>query len=312
MTKTYTIEDQPLVSVIMNCYNGEKYMQEAIESVYAQKYKNWEIIFWDNASTDGSAQIANAYNSKFKYFLGEKTIPLGAARNKALEQCSGEYIAFLDCDDLWLPDKLLMQIPLFENNKIGIVISNVLYFSSNRRGKKLYSLRKPPIGKVFKKLLENYYIAMPTVIIREESLHSLDFWFDPQFNLIEDFDFFTRICYEWELGYVDSVQAKYRIHENSFTFIQRNNFSVEYKTLINKYNKIIPEFTHLYKKQIYCLNRIIDWLDAQALARNGSFKKASKKIKQYSFDSIKWFAKFSLISLPFIRKLFVKKLLNRI
>ena len=71
----------PLVSVIVNCFNGERYLKEAIESVYAQSYDNWEIIFWDNASTDGSAKIAKSYDKKLKYFLAEKTVCLGEARN---------------------------------------------------------------------------------------------------------------------------------------------------------------------------------------------------------------------------------------
>ena len=63
---------QPLVSVIMNCYNGEKYLREAIDSIYAQTYTNWEIIFWDNASTDNSAEIAKLSDSRLKYFYGEE------------------------------------------------------------------------------------------------------------------------------------------------------------------------------------------------------------------------------------------------
>ena len=62
------MNNQPLVTIIMNCYNGEKYLKEAIDSVYNQTYDNWEIIFWDNASTDKSAEIAKSYNSKIRYF----------------------------------------------------------------------------------------------------------------------------------------------------------------------------------------------------------------------------------------------------
>ena len=118
MIKKNKIDNELLVSVIMNCYNGEKYLREAIDSVYSQTYKDWEIIFWDNASTDRSAEIAKSYNSKLKYFRGEKTIPLGAARNKALEKCSGDYVAFLDCDDLWMEDRLKKQMELMLRKKI--------------------------------------------------------------------------------------------------------------------------------------------------------------------------------------------------
>jgi len=305
-------KDQPLVSVIMNCYNGEKYLRESIDSVYAQTYDNWEIIFWDNASTDNSAEIAGSFNDKLKYYYGENYISLGAARNNAIEQCSGEYIAFLDCDDLWLPDKLRLQIPLFDKDRIGIVISNVIYFSSNNREKILYRFRKPPTGNVFEKLLENYYIAMPTVIIRIESLLSLDHWFDPRFNLIEDLDLFLRICYKWELGYVDSILSKYRIHNQSCTSKQREKNIIEHKVFLNKINGTIPGFAQQYDKQINCLNRNICWLEAQELAFDRNFKKATEKIEEYAFDSIKWFVKYSLLSIPYIRFKFIKRLLHRI
>ena len=96
----------PLVSIIMNCYNGEKFLKEAIDSIYAQTYSNWEIIFWDNASTDDSACIAKSYDDRLKYHLAQETTPLGEARDLALKKINGKYISFLDCDDIWLPKKL--------------------------------------------------------------------------------------------------------------------------------------------------------------------------------------------------------------
>ena len=85
----------PLVSVIMNCYNGSSYLGKAIDSVYAQTFSNWEIIFWDNASTDESGTIARSYDERLKYFRTEKNSPLGEARNSALSKVSGKYIGFL-------------------------------------------------------------------------------------------------------------------------------------------------------------------------------------------------------------------------
>ena len=93
----------PIVSVIMNCYNSARYLREAIDSVYAQTYKKWEIIFWDNASTDNSAAIARSYDDKLKYFKSEANVPLGKARNWAIEKAQGKYVAFLDDADLFHP-----------------------------------------------------------------------------------------------------------------------------------------------------------------------------------------------------------------
>ena len=93
------LEENISVSIIMNCFNGEEFLVEAIDSVFNQTYTDWEIIFFDNASTDGSREIAKSYGSKLKYFRINKTVPLGEARNKAITNASGKYLAFLDCDE---------------------------------------------------------------------------------------------------------------------------------------------------------------------------------------------------------------------
>ena len=96
-----------LVSILMNCYNGEKYLEEAINSVLNQTYKNWELIFWNNRSNDSSEKIINKIkDSRIKYFLSEIHTSQYEARNKGLEKCSGEFIAFLDVDDYWHPENL--------------------------------------------------------------------------------------------------------------------------------------------------------------------------------------------------------------
>src|SRR5829696_2506866 len=107
----------PLVSVIMNCFNGEKYLREAIDSVLAQSYTNWEIIFWDNQSTDDSARIVRSYRDpRLKYFYAPTHLPLYGARNHAIDRAAGELIAFLDVDDWWIPSKLEQQVPLFADS----------------------------------------------------------------------------------------------------------------------------------------------------------------------------------------------------
>ena len=99
-------KEEPLVSVVINCYNGERFLKKAIDSVYAQSYQNWEIIFWDNRSEDKSAEIFKSYNDKrFKYFYAKKHTSLYKARNLAIKESSGELLAFIDTDDLWEKNK---------------------------------------------------------------------------------------------------------------------------------------------------------------------------------------------------------------
>ena len=103
--------DQPLVSVVINCFNGEKYLRQAIDSVINQTYKNWELIFWDNQSKDDTAKIFKSYkNPKLKYFYSPEHTTLYKARNLAMKNCKGEFISFLDSDDWWVPEKLEKQI----------------------------------------------------------------------------------------------------------------------------------------------------------------------------------------------------------
>ena len=98
---------EPLVSVIINCRNGEKYLKKCITSVIKQKYKNWEIIFFDNDSKDKSKNILNLYkNRRIRYFKSNKLLKLYHARNIAISKAKGSYITFLDVDDWWLKKNL--------------------------------------------------------------------------------------------------------------------------------------------------------------------------------------------------------------
>ena len=96
--------NEPLVTILMNCYNGEKYLKDSLNSLISQSYKNWELIFWDNQSNDRSKKIFDTFNdARLKYYKAQNHEKLYVARNQALSKAKGEYIAFLDVDDLWEP-----------------------------------------------------------------------------------------------------------------------------------------------------------------------------------------------------------------
>ena len=109
--------NKPLVSIVMNCFNGEKFLKRALKSIINQRYYNWELIFWDNLSTDQSKNIFLSFDDKrLKYFCSKKFKKLYDARNDALEKCNGKYISFLDVDDCWLEEKLNKQVELLVNH----------------------------------------------------------------------------------------------------------------------------------------------------------------------------------------------------
>ena len=147
MSKQYN--NQPLVSIIMNCYNGETFLCESIESVLSQTYKNWELIFWDNRSEDKSAKIFKSYNDKrFKYYCASKHTLLYEARNEAIKRSSGKFVAFLDTDDFWEKDKLELQMPLFEDSTVGVVYGNIFIINEKLNKKEIF-LRKKKTERIY-------------------------------------------------------------------------------------------------------------------------------------------------------------------
>ena len=100
------MRNKPLVSIIMNCYNGQKYLENSVRSVLKQTYRNWELIFWDNCSTDNSSKIIKKFKDKrIKYFRGNKLVNLYSARNLAVKKAKGIFVSFLDTDDWLIPSK---------------------------------------------------------------------------------------------------------------------------------------------------------------------------------------------------------------
>ena len=128
------MKNKNLVTIILNCYNGEKYLIEALKSIENQTYKNWELVFWDNLSTDKSKEILKSFkNKKFRYFKSKKHTSLYSARNLAIRKAKGEYISFLDCDDTWENNKLKKQIKLFEDKKVAVVYGNLFVKKNPKR-----------------------------------------------------------------------------------------------------------------------------------------------------------------------------------
>ena len=291
--------EKPLVSVIMNCFNGEAYLAEAIESVLAQTYENWEIILWDNQSTDSSPQIVKNYSDKrITYLRSNQFTSLGEARNEAIKVSRGELIAFLDVDDIWLPKKLELQVPLFNKSKVGIAICDTVFFNKRGDFKQLYKTDKPVTGNVFKELLRAYYISLETVIIRRSSLEKLTYWFDNRFSMIEEMDLLIRLSAICELAYVDEPLAKWRMHEKSWPFEKRSKFPLERRQLIETYSQIFPNFRTECAQEIAALERTIALEESIVHFEKKEMFMGRRKIKPFLFSNGKFTAFYILSYLP--------------
>ena len=278
---------KPLVSVIMNCRNSGKYLREAIDSVLAQTYSHWEIIFWDNQSTDDSSRIFKSYSDpRLRYFLAPEYTALGEARNLAMRQAKGEFIAFLDCDDLWFPQKLEKQIPLFSRDSVGLVICDTIFFNSKKDIRQLYKKEKPPTGHVFRELLGAYFISMETPVIRRAVLDGMDHWFDTRFEVIEEYDFFARLGCKWEVAYVDEVLAKWRVHGASWTWTKPELFPAETRLFLDKLRGLIPDFDAHYANEIHAVMVKVALQEAVVAWRSGDSGKARDILKPFLHESL--------------------------
>lgn len=208
---------QPLVSVIMNCYNGQTYLKEAIDSVYAQSYLNWEIIFWDNCSTDRSADIAKSYGEKLKYYRSLENKPLGEARNNAMQVAMGKYIAFLDVDDIWQPDKLRQQVSLMEqDDDIALCYGSVEEIDEKGNHFKFF-LVKNKTGHLLENLLIQFDIHIIACLIRRDALKKDGLNFDTNLTASEEYCLFMQLALSNKIGVVPGIIAKYRVHKQSLT-----------------------------------------------------------------------------------------------
>jgi glycosyltransferase involved in cell wall biosynthesis len=248
---------EPLVSVIMNCYNGEKYLSQAIDSVLTQTYRNWEIIFWDNQSTDRSAQIARSYSdTRLKYFYAPSHTGLYEARNYAVAKAQGEFLAFLDVDDWWLPDKLTRQIPLFADPQVGLACANY-WVESERKRKRWLALRRPiPAGWALGELLRSYFIGLLTLVVRRSAFDSLDYPFDARFAIGGDRDLAIRLSMTWKLGSAPEPLAVYRLHGENQIVRNRRQIAEELSCWIGQMEKVeslrsLPEFRFVRHQLTY-------------------------------------------------------------
>ena len=224
-------DDKPLVSIIMNCFNGKQYLEEALKSVLDQTYENWELIFWDNKSEDESSDIFKKFkDNRFKYFLSDRHTTLCKARNLAIEKTKGDFLAFIDTDDMWLPNKLEKQIPLFKDNSVGLVYGNYWLFNKkNIIKKKIFSKQKLEKGKITEWLLKNYRVGILTILIRKKFIENSNEVFNLKYDLSSDFDFVIKFSTDYKFDCVQEPVAIYRQHEKQLSKNSLNQLIEEFR-----------------------------------------------------------------------------------
>lgn len=214
----------PKVSTIINVYNGERYIAEAINSVINQEYSNMEIIVIDDGSTDKTKAIVQKFVPHVTYIYQEN-LGIASAKNNGIENATGDFFAFLDADDLWTKEKTTIQLnQLLKDASLDMVFSFIEQFYSpelsEEERKRYYFPEKPSPG-----------IGSVTMIIRKESFNKVGL-FNSQWRKGIFNDWYLRAC---EIGLKSEVNpevfAKRRIHNNNHGIIHRDK-SVDYVRML--------------------------------------------------------------------------------
>lgn len=205
----------PRVSVIIPTYNRADLLAEAIDSVLGQSFQDFELLAVDDGSTDNTAELVASYGPPVRYIYQENR-GQGAARNAGLQTARGEYVAFLDSDDLWEPKKLALQVAtLDEKRECSLVYSDAYFFDGKTRQRQyLFSrLCRPYEGHVARELLHCNFIASPTPLLRRSVFELVGGFDERRPQLGEDWDLWLRVAAQAPIALVPEVLAGYRQHE---------------------------------------------------------------------------------------------------
>lgn len=230
----------PLVSVVMNCRNGERFVRETIDSVLRQTMGDWELVFWDNCSTDRTAEIVKGIaDPRIRYFLSDSDDTLGKARSRALAEATGRWVAFLDSDDIWHSDFLQRQLVVLEQTGAAMVYANAVSFYPDGR-EQLYSSNKGShIEEVdYRALALDYDMCISATMFARRVLRDLTYLVDPALMAGEEADLFIRIASRNLTVFNPDVLARYRVHPTSDTWTNSDNFIQDGKRMMSNFGKL--------------------------------------------------------------------------
>ncbi len=220
---------KPLVSVIIPAYNAQDMIGETLDSILAQTYRNLEIIVVDDGSTDQTAQVVQGYGSRVLYYYQKNSGGCAVPRNTGIERSSGDFLCFIDADDLMAPDRVALQVAFMERYpRVGLVFSD--YRNFNQDG--LYSEShfqtcprlRPQLRDRKELILENACLLLAqenfgiagSFLLRKDML-KFESGFEPTLRACEDFHFYFRLARHTPVGVINQVGMLRRLHADSMS-----------------------------------------------------------------------------------------------
>ncbi len=281
------------VSILMNGYNCEKFVVEAISSVVRQTYSNWEIVFVDNCSTDNTKPLIMAFDDvRIKYVNTPINIPLGEARSFGLEFCDGDFVCFLDTDDLWVASKLAEQLKLFHSfPDLKMVYTGGEFIDES--GDVIGEFIPKAIGDdVFEQQLVRYEVNQQSVMIR----NNFSFEIDKSKKYSVDFSLFMPICAFHKVRAIKAKMIKYRLHSSNFSHNAGELEWLEQKDTLDAIFDNRPSLKSDYKKGYRHAYARVSYYKARYLFSIGENFSARKILFKHAFVGVFY---FSLLILSF-------------
>lgn len=228
-----------LVSVIIPVFNGAKYVGQAIYSALGQTYDNYEIIVADDGSTDDTAAVLNQFGDKITV-LRLNHAGICATRNAAIRESNGEFIALLDCDDLWEPEKLQKQMAYFKAHpELALVYSYSTNFTNETEGDVALVKKIDFEGNIFKDIFFKNSFANSTIVMRREAFDTVG-GYDESLKAMEDYELNLRISRKYKIGRVPESLVRRRIHPDSF---YTSGYDNQYTYQLPVYDKLLSDKT---------------------------------------------------------------------
>ena len=247
------MENKPLVSIIMPAYNAEKTIVESIESVLRQTYRNWELIVVNDGSKDSTSEVVLAINDERVRLIEQENGGVANARNNGINNSTGEYIAFLDSDDLWVEEKLERQLGTIEGGEHKMCFAKTWCFRENSNQTSDCFVNVSLDFDDRDKILIYDFIPILTVLLAKDVLDEVGY-FDETLRGVEDWDLWIRVLQKYDVVYLDEFLAKYRISSIGLSGNFEKHFIEEEKVWmkhIDLYSKEISSYRQWFadKKQ---------------------------------------------------------------
>lgn len=215
--------EKNLVSIITPVYNGALFLDRSIKSVLAQTYQHWELILIDDSSDDNSVEVIKKYETddRIKLLKNDSNLGIPATRNIGIRQSKGEYVALLDQDDEWTPDKLETQVEILDKSDetFGLCYSNVKFQSEERvlfeQRNEIESLDS--IDKNFELMLFKNLITSSTALIKKTALEDVGMFDESILWGGDDYDLWLRIAQKYKLAYADKILCVRFEHDKNYS-----------------------------------------------------------------------------------------------